>query len=579
VRALVISALVVGLAATGCSKNTGGNGSGNGSEKAQAAIELDYKGEAPTPAPEVEGAAPGGKLTIMQEGDFEHLSPQQIYVGNALDYAQLFHRQLTGYIENGKGGPLKLVGDLATNAGISSQGGKVWTYTLRDGVKFEDGTPITSKDVAYGIAISFSAYGVQGPQYIQNALDPQHTYKGPFDSKGAPVPGVTTPDDKTIVFTFPEAHGELPYLVSYPTATPIQEAKFTKEKYETAFQSTGPYKIASYKRDSSLDLVRNDAWDPKTDPIRHAYPQAIHFDFTVDGQSETDRAIAGSGDDAAAIMTGNVVPTKISEVKNNPDVMGRTISAATPFVRYLHINTQRVTDVAIRQALQYSFDRDAYVKAVGGYDVAEPASTLLAPVVPGYKKFDAYPGANGGTNGDVDKAKSLLQGKTVPKLKFCFSNTPTNQTVFSVVMTSLARAGFTFSSFPIDPAAYYTTVGDKNTDCDLIYGGWAQDFPDGDSTLGVLWDGTKIVPKGNNNLAYYNDQAMNAKIGELRVAPDRPSVATQYGDLDEQIMKTGAPSIPLRYDRFFSIYGPKVGGTFASPLWAQFNITGIFVKS
>jgi len=474
VRALVISALVVGLAATGCSKNTGDTGAGKEAEKAQSAIDVDYKGTTPTPAPEVEGAAPGGKLTILQEGDFEHLSPQQIYVSNALSYSQLFHRQLTGYIENGKGEALKLVGDLATNAGTVSEGGKVWTYKLRDGISFEDGTPITSKDVAYGIAISFSAFGVQGPQYLQTALDPQHTYKGPFDSKGAAVPGVTTPDDKTIVFTFPEVHAELPYLVSYPTATPIQESKFTKEKYETAFQSTGPYKLASYKRDASMDLVRNDKWDPKTDPIRHAYPETIHFDFTVDGESETNRVIAGSGDDAASIMTGNVVPTKIAEVKANSDVLGRTIRAATPFVRYLNMNTQRVTDLQIRQALQYAFDRDAYIKAVGGYDVAEPASTILAPVVPGYKKFDEYPGANGGANGDVEKAKSLLQGKTVPKLKFCFANTPTNQTVFSVVQTSLARAGFTFSSFPIDPAAYYTTVGDKTTDCDLIASGWGR---------------------------------------------------------------------------------------------------------
>jgi len=72
---------------------------------------------------------------------------------------------------------------------------------------------------------------------------------------------------------------------------------------------------------------------------------------------------------------------------------------------------------------------------------------------------------------------------------------------------------------------------------------------------------------------------VNQKIGELRVMTDRPAAASQYGDLDQQIMKTLAPSIPLRYDRFFSIYGPKVGGTFASPLWAQFNVNGIFVKS
>jgi len=580
VRALVIGVALVGLAAAGCSKNTGGGGNQNTSQ-VTTAITVDYAGTTPVPAPEVPGATKGGTLGILQEGDFEHLSPQQIYVSNALEYSQLFHRLLTNYIEDPGGGPLKLVGDLATNAGVTTDAGKTWKYTLRDGIKWEDGSPITSKDVLFGIALAFSDFGVQGPQYLQNDLDPNHAYKGPLKGD-LNVPGVATPDDKTITFTFTEAHTELPYLLAFPTSTPVPQAKFNGAKYETAFQSSGPYKLSEYKKDSSLTLVKNTNWDPNTDPIRHQYPDTVKFDFATDAASETDRLSAATGADASAIMNDNVPPDKIATVKADAQLMTRVGVGPSPFVNYIYINTQRVTDVDVRRALNYAFDRDAYIKAVGGYDVADPASTLLAPIVPGYKKFDIYkagPSApNGGKDGDVDKAKSLLAGKTVPKLKYCYANTQTNQTVVAVNATGLKRAGFDLALNPLDRANYYTIVGDKTTDCDLIAGGWGEDWPDGEATLGVLMDGSRITAKGNNNLSYFDDPGVVSELKDLRALPDRGQAATKYGNLDEKIMRDFAPVIPTRYIRNFIIRGPKVGGTFISPLYAEYNICGIFVQ-
>jgi peptide/nickel transport system substrate-binding protein len=573
-RVLAVSALAIGLAAAaGCQANTGSNPTPTQSAASAADIIVDYAGTSPVPAPDVAGAKPGGKITVMQEGDFEHLDPQQIYVSNALDYSQLFHRTLTAYVER-EGEPLKLVGDLATNAGVTTDNGKTWTYTLRAGIKFDDGTPITSKDVAYGIARSFSDYGVQGPQYLQSALDPERKYKGPYTGD-LNVPGVTTPDDKTIVFTFPAAHSELPYLLAFTTSTPVPAAKDTKERYDSTFVSSGPYRTKEYKRDVSLTLEKNPNWDPNSDPIRRQYVDEFFFDFAPDAETQTNRMKAAQGDDAASLMTTNVPPAMIPEVKADPELMTRVDASATPFVTYLYINTTRVTDLKVRQALNYAFNRDAYIKAVGGLDVAKPATTIMAPIVPGYKNFDAY--ANGAT-GNVEKAKELLGGQT-PKLKMCFANTPVNQTVYAVIQQELSRAGFTFVSNPIEPANYYTTVGNKTTDCDMMAGGWGQDYPDGESTLGVLMDGSKIVDEGNNNLSYFNDPGVVAELKRLRELTDRGAAAAGYGALDEKIMTEFAPVIPLRYLQNFALIGPKVGGSIMSPLWAHHTVVTAFVKS
>lgn len=533
---------------------------------------MDFEGTAPTPAPTPAGWKTGGTVYILSEGDFEHLDPQNIYVTNATQAATLFHRALVGYIEDPAGGATKVVGDLATNAGTTTDNGKTWTYKLRPNVKFQDGSPITSKDIEYGLARFFSDFGAEGPPYLKGILDPAGTYKGPYGSPpNLDVPSVDTPDDTTIVFNLSKPAPHLPFLLTFTSDTPVQQSKDTKAQYDTNFQSTGPYQIRSYVRDSKLILEKNPNWDPASDPIRSQGPDTFEFDFTVTSDAQANRLQADSGNDKFALMAANVPPTLIPTVKADPAAMTRTNTTPSTVVYYLNINTSRVTDLAVRQALNYAFDRTAYIQAVGGPDVRQPATTLLSPVVPGFKTFDAYPF-------DVEKAKSLIAGKTVPTLKYCTANTETNQAVAAVNIAGLEKAGFKLTPNFIPPADFYSTIGVKTTDCDLMTTGWLQDWPDGESTLGALWDGSIITDTGNNNYSYLNVPEINAKLLELRDLTDRGAAAAQYGELDERLMKEQAPVVPLGYGRNFSMYGSGLGNVFMSPIWSEFSLAQIFVK-
>jgi peptide/nickel transport system substrate-binding protein len=567
----VVCALAVGLAATGCTKNTGNQGPTVQDTKA-VPIEIDTEGKAPTPAPEIPGAKPGGTLTWLETAAPEHLDPQQIYVSDALTIETVFFRHLTNYIEDPGGGKLKLVGDLATNTGETTDGGKTWTYHLRDNIKFEDGTPITSKDIAYGIARSFGTYGEQGPQYLQNALDPDRKYKGPEEGD---APGVTTPDDKTIKFTLTKAHPEIPYVAAFPTTTPVPKAKDSGAKYDAEFVASGPYmRDGAYDQTTKLTLKKNPNWDPKSDPIRHQYVDKIVFDFQGGSRdAQTQRMIADQGDDQTAVATAAVAQAQIAQVQGDPALLARTGQAKTPFVDYININTSRVTDVKVRQALNWSFDRAAFITAVGGSAVAGPATWIMAPIVPGWKDYDAYKSADG--HGDVQKAKDLLAGAT-PKLTYCFANTATQQKYAVVVQNSLQRAGFQVTLNPIDPSSYYTTIGDRTNTCDIMRAGWGEDYPDGQSTLDVLLNGRYIVPKGNQNFSLFNEPTINKKLDDLNNEPDRAKAATAYGNLDEEIMTSFAPLIPTYTTRFFNLHGSKAH-VFVSPLYAEFNLVSAWV--
>jgi len=583
--AVVIGSLTVALAATGCQSNTGNQGNPGPTNAPGGSFEIvdDMKG----PAPAIPGATPGGTVTVIGSADFDDKDPQGNYRGDGiLVYEQLFQRSLTGYYEEldsaGKI-TLKLGGDLATNTGKTSDGCKTWTYTLRDGIKFQDGTAITSKDIAYGVSRAFDGRLATGPQYIQKYLagkdDYASVYKGPFEVKDSIAPGITTPDDKTLVFTLPTAHCDFPLAATLPTTIPVPKAKDGGPGvYEKNIVSSGPYQVESWTPGEKMTLVRNASWDPNSDPLRHNYPDKYVFDWSgSDPVIVSKRFVTDAPADQSAIQWDNVPSEALPDVLNNQSVLARAVQGDTVFNIYLSINTQRVTDVDVRRALNYAYNKDAVLKIIGGEYAGKVSTTITAPTVPGYKKFDAYPAP---AAGDVDKAKALLQGKTVPPLKFCYRpGTTIREQVAASVKQNLERAGFQIVPAPTDKDSHYTIVGKKSTDCDLITSGWGQDFPSNSTVMGVLMKGGgSIQAEGNVNWSYLDIPEVNAELDRLAAEPDVAKAAEGYMALDEKVMKDYAPLIPIYYDHSFSLAGSKIGGLYLSTTWGSPSLQNVYVK-
>ena len=150
-----------------------------------AALEFGVDDNAVGPAPAIEGAVSGGTVRVLNDSDVAHLDPARVYVTDFNLVTNLISRTLTGYRQND--GKVTLVGDLATNTGVTKDGGKTWTYTLRDGVTWEDGSPITSADVKYGLERTFVPDYSEGPAYFQEWLtgsaDFHKKYSGPYDGR------------------------------------------------------------------------------------------------------------------------------------------------------------------------------------------------------------------------------------------------------------------------------------------------------------------------------------------------------------------------------------------------------------
>ncbi|MEU4157493.1 ABC transporter substrate-binding protein [Actinoplanes sp. NPDC026670] len=573
--ALPVGVLAVALVASGCSETTNETpGTGNTQNVVQTGTIATDPAESQGPAKAVEGATKGGVVKLLHAAEFEHLDPQKIYVSDALSMATQFARTLTGYKEDGKGN-LKLVGDLATNAGEDVNGDcKVWKYTLKDGLKFEDGTPITGADVVYGISRSFDPDWGVGPTYIQQwltgAVEYNTTYKGPFLSAGAEVPGLKA-EGNVITFTFPTAQCETPFAVAMPTSAPVPKAKDTKGDYDRKPVSSGPYMIKEHAYDQFIDFVRNPNWDPATDPIRNAYPDGIRVEFGIDAETGANRIVADAAEDQAAFIWANVPAAVLSKTTSDPKVKERVKAGASQYVEYTWINTARVTDVKVRQALNYAVDRDAIIKIRGGVD--QFGSTIISPTIAGYQNFNAY---DGGQTGNPEKAKELLGGKTI-KLTYAFPNVPVRQQMAAKAKEVYAKAGIELVLTPLDPATYYDSVGTKGNQYDLIRGGWGADWPSASTVIPALLDGRTIRDKGNQNLAYFNEDEVNKEIDRikgLKVSEAAPAWAA----LDKLIMEKYAPLIPQYYIGNYEITGSKIGGTYLSDSYGHMTLNSMFVK-
>jgi len=554
-----VAVALLGMSAA-CSKNTGKEG-GTGPSAQVASGEIstnpaDSKG----PAAPIKGAKRGGTIISYHERDIEHLDPQRVYIsdGQALD--QLVTRQLTTFKVDPKTHKSILVGDLATNTGTDVNGdGKTWKYTLKPGLKYQDGTPVTAADVAYGVARSFSPNIADGPHYIQQWLagstNYNATYKGPYDGAKPTPPGVVVKGN-TITFHLKSAQREFPYAASWGTTSPLPKSQDKNpQKIDTHPFSCGPYQIASYQRGSELTLKRNKYWDAKTDPVRHDYFDKLDMKIGVTPTDQTNRVLSNHGADQYGVVDQpGVSPELTQKVLADPSAKGRTLNDFLSFAYRIDINTQRVTDVNERKALNYAIDRKAYVQASGGTSQGEPATTLMSPTVAGYNKYDAYPGA--GSSAGVDKAKKLLGGKH-PKLVYAYPNTEVGQKLATVVQTALEKAGFKIVLRQEDEDSFFTAIDRKDNGWDLYPTNWGADWPSGSTVIPPLYDGRTIAPAGNQNTSYLNAPDVNKQIDKIKMEPVEKATK-DWGKLDEYIMKKYAPSIPLYYIKQLSITGSKV---------------------
>ncbi|MCY1653523.1 ABC transporter substrate-binding protein [Streptomyces sp. NPDC053741] len=564
--AAVSLALVAGLAACAGPRSNDGGGDGAGS------------GASGKPQK-------GGTLTVLNSNPQEDFDPARLYTSGGGNVPSLVFRTLTTRNrENGEAGA-QVVPDLATDLGTPSKNATVWTYTLKDGLKYEDGTAITSGDIKYGIERSFAAELSGGAPYLRDWLIGGADYQGPYkDKKG--LDSIEVPDDRTIVFHLNKPEGEFPYLATQTQTTPVPKGKDTGTTYEEHPVSSGPYKVVSNENDGErLVLERNPHWSAATDEERKAYPDKIDVRSGLDSAVINQRLSASQGADAAAVTTDtNLGPAELAKVSGDKKLAARVGTGHFGYTNYIAFNpkVKPFDDPKVRQAISYAVDRSSVINAAGGSSLAEPATTYLPNQKSfGYTPYDHFPA---GETGNAAKARELLKEAGHPKgLKVTLTHSndkdfETSPEIATALQAALKKAGITVELKGLESNDYSDTIHSASKEPGFFLAHWGADWPSGGPFLAPIFDGRQIVKDGANfNTAFLDDAAVNKEIDEINKLTDLKAAAARWGALDKKIGEQ-ALTVPLFHPVYKRLFGQDVKNVVISDWTGVLDISQAAVK-
>ncbi|MGC9536362.1 ABC transporter substrate-binding protein [Streptomyces sp. UG1] len=519
----------------------------------------------------------GGTVTYASSDAPESLDPGNMYYAYGYNFSRLYARPLMTFKPGPGEAGNELVPDLAEGAGTPSDGGKTWTYKIRQGVKYEDGTAVTSKDVKYAVERSNFARDVLslGPNYFQNLLDNPDDYKGPYkDKREKGISSIETPDDHTIVFHLNKAFSEFDYLVSAPQTAPVPRAKDTGVDYTKKVVSSGSYKFEKYEEGKQIVLVRNPEWDAKTDPLRKQYPDKIVVNLKVN-KATIDKDVM-SGATMIDIQGTGVDAQTQAQILNDKAEMANTDNALGGRLIYTAINTKVAPfdNVECRKAVEYAIDKTAVQTAMGGPLRGDIATTVLPTDVTGYEKSDLY--ATKDSKGDVAKAKEHLKacGKEGGFKTSISARTDRQGEVdaATAIVGALKKVGIDADIKQYPSGKYFSDYAgvpkfNQKNNIGLIMMQWGADWPTGYGFLQQIAHGKAISQSGNTNLSELDNPEINKLLDNAIGNTDEAARTKAYTEVDQKMMEQ-AVIVPLTYFKVLLYRSPHATNLVSSSAWS-----------
>jgi peptide/nickel transport system substrate-binding protein len=580
--AAVVAALLTTAACGG-----GGNNDSGGSKNGAAGFNA-----ANNKVAQASLAKKGGTLKFGSAQDADSWDTTRGYYGFMWNFARYYSRQLvTNKTEPGKAGA-ELVPDLASGLAKVSADGKTYTYTLRDGVTWEDGKAITSKDIKYGIERVWAQDVLSGgPTYLKEVLDPKAEYKGPYKDTSKDKLGlkaIETPDDKTIVFKLPQANSDFEEILALVSASPVRQDKDTKSKYGLRPFSSGPYKFESYTPAKELTLVRNTSWKQSSDPVRKAYPDKITVNFFSDANVLDQRLINGDLD-LDMYQTGLSPQGRTTALKQHKANLDNPVSG---YVRYAVFpqSVKPFDNIECRKAVILGADHVSLQTARGGPVAGGDIGTnMLPPTVPGAEgqSYDPYELSGANKNGNVAKAKEALKAcgqpngfKTTIAVR---NNKPVEVATAQSLQASLKKIGITAEIDQFDGSQSSSIIGSPSNVQKKGYGiivmGWGADFGSVQGFGLPLWNSKYILQSGNNNYALIKDKTIDGLFDQYVKTQDDAGKLDIAKQINHKVMD-GAYYMPFVFEKFVNWRGDRLANVYTSDGYSgMYDFVNLGLKS
>jgi peptide/nickel transport system substrate-binding protein len=522
----------------------------------------------------------GGTIVFDNSSGPDSTDAGNTYYAFNLNFTRLYATPLTTYSSAPGSAGLAVVPALATSLGIPSNGNKTWTYHIKSGVKFEDGTPVTTADVKYAVERTFDRTVLaNGPSYFATLLAGNAaTYKGPFKDKTGNLTSVTTPNATTIVFNLKVPFADFNYVVAFPQTAPVPPSKDTGTNYQLHPQSTGPYKFQSYSLNKQYVLVPNPMWNPSWDPQVKQLASKIIVNLNVNANDIDSRLLAGdiqmdqAGSGVQAAARARILSSNTLKANSDDPVTG--------FMWFYYLNTKvpPLNNVHCRMAVEFAANKTNLQTAYGGPYGGTIGHTAMPPTVTGYYNFDLYHAVSM-PGGDVAAAKQQLSLCGHPSgftTNIAYrSDRPREVASATALQAALSAVGIKTTLKGYTAASYYGNFAGVPTyvhshDLGILAGGWGPDWPGAYGWGWAIFDGAAIAPAGNANIAELNDPHVNSLFLSLEAATSASARLTISKEIDLAVMQD-AVMLPATYNKALLYRSPDLTNVNVNEYYGMYN--------
>ncbi len=532
-------------------------------------VASSFAGAANAGSPQKAGsgeAKRGGTLRLnVSNTDFEFTDPAMAY--DAIGWQMLYAVNITLLNYPDKPAPegTRLVPEAAAGFPRVSRDGKTYTFTVRSGLKFSDGSAVTA--AAFKRAIERAA----DPQQASPAIAFLHDVVGADErnlNKARSVTGVTA-KGQTLVIKLKQANPTFLAELAMPFFGAVKPSMAIDPKGISVFPSAGPYRIVGRTIAQSLTLARN----PFYKGNRPANADRIVYTVNTDQNQSLLQVRAGQADYDAS----GVPPTAHADLAQQfgvrKDGNGRYFVNPYMGVGYVALNTSRApfNRVNIRKAANYAIDRPALVRVSGKF-YGKRTDQILPPSLQGYREANLYPikGA------DPARARQL-SGGAGNTVTIIHSTTALRTAQAQVLKFNLEQMGLKAETKPLPFAVALRTVGTRGADFDAYVGGWVADYPDPFDFINVLLDGGNIQESNNSNYAYFNDPRFNKQMNDFAKLSG-PNRYASYGKLDLDIMRNAAPWAPFANPNSREFVSARITNYIHHPVYAGAIVNALAIK-
>ena len=493
----------------------------------------------------------GGVLVFGRAGDSVGLDPGRETDGESFYVADNVYETLTKF----KPGTTEIVPGLATSWDVAADG-LTYTFHLRTGVKFHDGTPFNADAVVFSLGRQFKK---DMPAYQFGPWQ----YWGDMDMDNI-INDVVKVDDATVKITLKKR--EAPFIANLAMNFAAIVSPTAAKQYGADFKNhpvgTGPFKFVSWTKDDNIVLDRFDGyWGQK------AYLDRVILKVITD---KSARYLSLKKGEVDMIEFPN--PSDIPAIQSDPNL--KIVSQSGMNVGYLALNTMHkpFDNKLVRQAMNYAIDKKAIIDAVYG-SLGTAAKNPIPPGMWSYNdKIEAYPY-------NPDKAKQLLaqagyaSGFTTNLWAMPVSRpyNPDAKKVAEIIQAQLSKVSITANIVSYDWGTYLDKLSKGEHDAALI--GWTGDNGDPDNFLFVLLSipATEIPAQ---NYSFWKNTAFNDLITQAKQTSDIAK-RTQLYQQAQVIFHDEAPWVPIAHSTVvqpmkktvqgFQLY--PVGKAFFGDVW------------